>query len=91
MKRLVAIELKLGKFEPEHRGQIKWYLRWLDKKERKLNEEKPINIILYPNKNHEDVKYLELDNVGIHVTQYLTKLSSKNLLKEYLHKAIALA
>ena len=91
LRRLVAIELKLGKFEPEHKGQMEWYLRWLNKNERKSHEEKPIGIILCANKDQEDVEYLELDDAGIHVTQYLTKLPPKKLLEEYLHKAIAMA
>ena len=91
MKRLVAIELKLGQFEPEHKGQMEWYLRWLDKNERKVGEDKPIGIILCANKDHEDVEYLELDQAGIHVAQYLTELPPKELLEEKLHKAIAIA
>ena len=91
MKRLVAIELKLGQFEPEHKGQMEWYLRWLDKNERKNGEDKPIGIILCANKDHEDVEYLELDHAGIHVAQYLTELPPKELLEEKLHKAIAIA
>jgi len=91
LKRLVAIELKLGKFEPEHKGQMEWYLRWLDKNERKDGEEKPVGIILCADKDQEDVEYLELDEVGIHVTKYLTKWPPKKLLEQYLHKAITIA
>lgn len=91
MSRLVAIELKIGHFEPEHKGQMEWYLRWLDKNERKPNEEKPIGIILCADKDEEDVEYLELDQSGIHVSQYLTNLLPKKLMEEKLHKAIALA
>jgi predicted nuclease of restriction endonuclease-like (RecB) superfamily len=91
MRRLVAVELKLGKFEPEHKGQMEWYLRWLDKHERKTGEDKPIGIILCSDKDQEDVEYLELDQVGIHVTQYLTQLPPKALLEERLHKAIRIA
>ena len=91
LKRLVAIELKLGKFEPEHKGQMEWYLRWLDKNERKDGEEKPVGIILCADKDQEDVEYLELGEAGIHVTKYLTKLPPKKLLEQYLHKAIAIA
>lgn len=91
LRRLVAIDLKLGKFEPEHKGQMEWYLRWLDKNERKNDEEKPIGIILCADKDQEDVEYLELDEVGIHVSKYLTKLPPKKLLEEYLHRAIELA
>ena len=65
------------------------YLHWLDKNEPKNYEEKPIGIILCPNKGQEDVEYLELRDAGIHVTQYLRKLRPKKLLEEYLHKAIA--
>lgn len=91
MRRLIAIELKLGRFEPEHKGQMEWYLRWLDKNERKEGEEKPLGIILCADKDQEDIEYLELDQVGIHVTQYLTELPPKKLLEEKLHRAIAIA
>ncbi len=89
MLRLVAIELKLDRFEPEHKGQMEWYLRWLDKNERKPNEEKPIGIILCADKDQEDVEYLELDSTGIHVSQYLTELPPKSILEAKLHAAIA--
>lgn len=91
MRRLVAIELKLDRFEPEHKGQMEWYLRWLDKNERKVGEEKPLGIILCADKDQEDVEYLELDQVGIHVAQYLTELPSKELLEGKLHRAITVA
>jgi predicted nuclease of restriction endonuclease-like (RecB) superfamily len=41
LKRLVVIELKLGKFKPEHKGQLELYLRWLDKYERQEGEISP--------------------------------------------------
>jgi len=91
MRRLIAIELKLGRFEPEHKGQMEWYLRWLDKNERKEGEEKPLGIILCADKDQEDVEYLELDQAGIHVAQYLTELPPKKLLEEKLHRAINVA
>jgi hypothetical protein len=91
LRRLIAIELKLGRFEPEHKGQMEWYLRWLDKHERKANEERPVGIILCADKHQEDVEYLELNDAGIHVSKYITTLPPKKLLEEYLHRAIALA
>ena len=91
MRRLIAIELKLDRFEPEHKGQMEWYLRWLDKNERKVGEEKPLGIILCAYKDQEDVEYMELDQAGIHVAQYLTELPSKELMEVKLHKAIAIA
>jgi predicted nuclease of restriction endonuclease-like (RecB) superfamily len=91
MRRLVAVELKLDRFEPEHKGQMEWYLRWLDKNERKPGEEKPLGIILCASKDQEDVEYLELDQAGIHVAQYFTELPSKTMMEEKLHAAITMA
>jgi predicted nuclease of restriction endonuclease-like (RecB) superfamily len=34
LKRLVAVELKLGRFKAEHFGQMALYLKWLDRYER---------------------------------------------------------
>lgn len=90
MRRLIAIELKIGRFEPAHKGQMEWYLNWLDKNERKPNEEKPLGIILCSDKDQEDIEYLELDNSGIHVAQYLTQLPPKKILEAKLKKAIAI-
>ncbi|MDP2599406.1 MAG: PDDEXK nuclease domain-containing protein, partial [Deltaproteobacteria bacterium] len=42
MRRLVAIELKLGKFTAADKGQMELYLRWLDKYERKKGEKIPL-------------------------------------------------
>ena len=46
LKRLVAIELKLGDFRPGHKGQMELYLRWLDKYERQPGEQSPLGLIL---------------------------------------------
>jgi predicted nuclease of restriction endonuclease-like (RecB) superfamily len=51
LRRLVAVELKLDRFRPEHKGQMELYLRWLDKHERKAGEEAPIGIILCSGKD----------------------------------------
>ena len=88
MRRLVLIELKLGEFQPEHKGQVELYLRWLDKYEKNPGEETPIGIILCAEKSSETVELLELDQSGIHVAQYLTQLPPKDELEEKLHKAI---
>ncbi len=91
LRRLIAIELKLTEFEPAHKGQMEWYLRWLDENERRPGEEKPLGIILCSDKDQEDVKYLELDASGIHVAQYLTELPPKAILENKLRQAIVLA
>lgn len=88
MKRLVLIELKLGEFKPEHKGQVELYLRWLDKYEKNEGEEPPLGIILCAEKSHETVELLELDQSGIHVAQYLTQMPPKDVLEEKLHKAV---
>jgi hypothetical protein len=64
LRRLVAVELKLDKFRPEHKGQMELYLRWLDKYERKENEDSPLGIILCAGKNAEQIELLELGQSG---------------------------
>jgi predicted nuclease of restriction endonuclease-like (RecB) superfamily len=91
LRRLVAIELKLDKFRPEHKGQMELYLRWLDKYERKQGEEAPLGMILCAGKKQEQIELLELGSSGIHVAEYLTALPPRKLLGEKLHRAIALA
>lgn len=88
LKRLVAIELKLGDFKPEYKGQMELYLRWLDKYERCVGEEAPMGLILCAGKKTERIELLELGRSGIHVAEYLTELLPKKALQEKLHKAI---
>ena len=88
LRRLVAIELKLDKFRPEHKGQMELYLGWLDKHERKQNEDSPLGIILCAGKSTEQIELLELGHSGIHVAEYLTVLPSKDVLQRKLHEAI---
>lgn len=89
LRRLVAMELKLDKFRPDHKGQMELYLRWLDRHERKANEDSPMGIILCAGKNSEQIELLELGKAGIHVAEYLTALPPKDVLKLKLHEAIA--
>lgn len=88
LRRLVAVELKLDKFRPDHFGQMALYLRWLDKHERKPGEESPLGIILCSGKDDERVELLELGQSGIHVAEYLTELPPKEILQRKLHAAI---
>lgn len=92
LRRLVAIDLKLGKFRPEHEGQMLLYLRYLNQNERKDWEDSPIGLILCSEGNTEHIEYLMLDNNSpIKVAQYYTQLPDKKLLAEKLKKAIAIA
>jgi len=88
LRRLVVIELKLGRFLPEHKGQVELYLRWLKKNEMVEGEEEPIAIILCAEKNSEEVELLELSASGMHVAEYMTQLPPKELLQGKLHAAI---
>ena len=88
LKRLIAVELKIGKFKAEHKGQMELYLRWLDKYEKEEGENSPLGIILCTDKKSEQIELLELHNSNIHVAQYLTVLPPKNILETKLHQAI---
>ncbi|MFA5879102.1 MAG: PDDEXK nuclease domain-containing protein [Candidatus Margulisiibacteriota bacterium] len=91
LRRLVVIDLKLGKFKPEYEGQMLLYLRFLDKNERRQGEESPIGLILCSEGNTEHIEYLMLEGGNIKVAQYLTELPNKKELEAHLHKAIQLA
>jgi predicted nuclease of restriction endonuclease-like (RecB) superfamily len=88
LRRLVAIELKLGKFKPEYTGQMELYLRWLEKYEQQSEEESPIGLILCAGRSEEQVKLLRLDKSGIRVAAYLTELPPQDVLRKKLHEAI---
>ena len=87
LRRLILIELKLGKFQASYKGQVELYLRWLDKHERKEGEESPLGIILCAEKDHEQIELLELEGSDIHVAQYITK-PLESILKKQLHLAV---
>ncbi|MBM4340672.1 MAG: DUF1016 domain-containing protein [Deltaproteobacteria bacterium] len=88
LKRLVAIDLKLGDFKPSDKGQMELYLRWLTKYEQKPGEEAPIGLILCAGKKKETVELLELEKSGIRVASYWTKVLPRELLQKKLHEAI---
>lgn len=88
LKRLVALDLKVGNFKAEYKGQMELYLRWLAKYECEPDELPPLGIILCSGKKQEQIELLELDKTGIHVAEYLTALPPKEILVERLQKAI---
>jgi len=88
LKCLVVIDLKLGKFEAAHKGQMELYLRWLEKNDMAEGENSPIGLILCASKNEEHVELLQLDKSNIKVSEYLTKLPDMKLLESKLHQAI---
>ena len=89
LARLVAIELKLGRFEASYKGQMELYLRWLDKYERRTaSENPPIGLILCSGKNEEQVELLQLNEGEIRVAEYLTALPERAVLEAKLHDAV---
>ena len=91
IKRLIAIELKLGKFKAAHKAQMELYLRWLEKYEKEPGEQTPLGLILCAGKTSEQIELLQLDKSGIKVAEYMTELPKRELLEQKLHKAVELA
>ena len=91
LRRLVAIELKLGDFEASFKGQMELYLRWLEKYEMVEGESQPIGLILCSGKNDEHVELLGLDEGNIRVAEYITQLPPMEVLEEKLRLAISRA
>jgi len=88
MRRLVLIELKLGEFEPQYKGQVELYLNYLNKYEKQEYEKEPIALILCASKESEEIELMGLDKGNIRVSEYWLNLPSKEVLEEKLHKAI---
>ena len=88
LRRLVAIELKLGRFKAAHKGQMELYLKWLDQHERQRGEEAPIGLILCAESSREQVELLQMHKDGITVAEYWTELPPKAELEQHLHQAL---
>ncbi|MDR1999377.1 MAG: PDDEXK nuclease domain-containing protein [Frankiaceae bacterium] len=76
-RRLVAIELKIGAFEAAHMGQMRLYLKWLDRYERQEGEAAPIGLILCTEANRAEVELLDMEGDGIAVAEYWAALPPK--------------
>jgi predicted nuclease of restriction endonuclease-like (RecB) superfamily len=88
LRRLVLIELKLGEFKPEHKGQVELYLKWLAKHEQQVGESSPIAIILCSDKDSDVIELMDLESNQIHVAEYWLQLPPKEALQAKLHKAM---
>ena len=91
LHRLIAIDLKLGSFKAQYKGQMELYLRWLEKYEMQPGEESPLGLLLCTEGSSEQIELLQLDQSGIRVAQYLTELPAKEILLQQLQKSLAAA
>jgi predicted nuclease of restriction endonuclease-like (RecB) superfamily len=91
LRRLVAIDLKIGEFEAAYKGQMELYLRYLEKHEQMDGEATPIGLILCTGKSEEHVELLQLPQSNIRVADYLTLLPPRETLQAKLHQSIAIA
>ena len=85
------MELKLEKFQPAHKGQMEFYLRWLDRHDRAEGEEPPIGLILCATKDTEQVELMDLGASNIRVAEYLAHIPEIKVLQAELHRAAELA
>ncbi len=91
LRRLIAVDLKLGEFEAADKGQMGVYLKWLGKHEQGSDEAPPLGLILCAGKRQEHVELLEPERDGIHVASYLTAAIPKKQLERKLREAVHLA
>lgn len=88
---LVAFELKIGEFQPEHLGKLEFYLEALDRDVRKPHERPSIGVLLCASKDSEVVEYaLSRSLSPALVAEYQTRLPDKKLLQAKLHEFYAM-
>ena len=88
---LCAIELKVGRFEPEHLGKMNFYLEALDRDVRKPHEGPSIGVLLCASKDNEVVEYaLSRSLSPALIAEYQTQLPDKKLLQAKLQELYAL-
>jgi len=88
LKRLIAIELKIGEFKPAHKGQMELYLKWLNRYEKMEGENQPIGLILCTEASSEQIELLEMHKDGIMVAEYWTELPPKEQLEQKIQEAL---
>ena len=91
LKCLVAIDLKLGKFKPQYKGQMELYLKYMQKYDMQPGENPPIGLLLCSEGNTEHIELLMLGEENIKVSQYLTYLPEKQWFIDKLNRSILIA
>lgn len=88
LHRLIAIDLKLGHFKAQYKGQMELYLRWLEANEMEAGEDTPLGLLLCTEGGKEQIELLQLDKSGIKVAQYMTELPPRELLQQQIRKSL---
>jgi predicted nuclease of restriction endonuclease-like (RecB) superfamily len=91
LHRLIAIDLKKGRFKAEYKGQMELYLRWLEQNEMEPDEESPLGLLLCTEGGDEQIELLQLDKAGIKVAQYMTELPPREVLQRQIQKSLEIA
>lgn len=91
LHRLIAIDLKLGRFKAQYKGQMELYLRWLEHNEMEPGEETPLGLLLCTEGSEEQIELLQLDKSGIRVAQYMTELPPRDILVQQIQKSLEVA
>ena len=91
LKCLIAIDLKLGKFKPQYKGQMELYLKYLQKYDMQPDENPPIGLLLCSEGNTEHIELMMLNEDRIKVAQYLTCLPDKQWFIDKLNRSILIA
>jgi hypothetical protein len=89
LKRLVAIELKIGKFQAKYKGQMELYLKWLNRYEKEEGENEPVGLILCTEGSREQIELLEMHKDGIMIAEYWAELPPKKMLEQKIHEIVA--
>ena len=88
LHRLIAIDLKLGRFKAQYKGQMELYLRWLEAHEMEPDEESPLGLLLCTEGGEEQIELLQLDKAGIKVAKYMTELPSREALMRQIKRSL---
>lgn len=91
LRRIIAIDLKLGEFQAADKGQMELYLGWLREHEQRAHEEPPLGLILCAGRREETIRLLKPEQTDIHVASYIDQLLPQKKLERKLHEAVRLA
>ncbi len=91
LRSLFVIDLKIGRFKAEYKGQMELYLRWLEENEMQEGENEPLGLILCAGKSSEQIRLLKMDRGRMRVAEYITELPPREILEKRLRQAIQTA